>query len=540
MRITDHFRQTYTTYVLFLLFALPVIVFILLPIIWVLIESFSSEGVITGRNYLAFFRKRYYYGALINSLTLATVTTSLSVVLGTILALFITRTTYRFRLPVRTLSLIPLIVPHYIFTLSLIIIFGRRGILSTYLGIWINILGFPGIVIAQVVGFTPIAYILIENVLISYDPNLEDAAYDQGASQLKVLLKITLPLAVPGILKAFLLVFIRSMADFATPLLIGGGLSLLATDAYLLIVGEYDTSMASVLCMFLVLPGIAIFVAHKYLIAEKSYTTISGKLASGEPQKMAPQLAIPIITTCTVTSLFIVVNLFIILICAFIKAPMFDNTFTLEYIMSESAFICLQNSFKMAILAALFGSMFSVCLSYVISRGILPFTSNLEFVSLLGFCVPGTVMGIGYVLFFNRIPFLVGTLLLISLNTTFRNLAVGVEAGTSKLKQLDISLEEAANDLGANKVSTFLRIVLPLMKSSYFASFLFTFMEGMITVSAVIFLITPDNQLASLKILENVGVGLIGEASGVSVLLISAVIISVLIVNLLTRKTYKL
>jgi iron(III) transport system permease protein len=194
----------------------------------------------------------------------------------------------------------------------------------------------------------------------------------------------------------------------------------------------------------------------------------------------------------------------------------------------------------MAILAALLGSIFSVCLSYIISRRIIPFTNTLEFLSLLGLCIPGTVMGIGYILIFNRVQFLVGSVLLIALNTAFRNIAFGIEAGTSKLQQISNEIEDASLNLGASKFSTFFRIVLPLIKSSYLSSLMFTFMEGMVTVSAVIFLIAPGSQLASLKILELVETGFTSEACGISVHLIITVAICLSVVTLLTRKTYKL
>lgn len=537
----DGFHQAFFKYGLFLLFAFPIVVFILLPILSVLIESFRSEDGFTLINYKEFFLKRYYYGALLNSLMLAVITSSIVVVVATIFALFMTKTTSALRFPLKIMIMLPFIAPPYLFSLSLIVLFGRRGILAALLGIRPDIYGWPGIIIAQVAGFIPLAYILIENVLISIDPTLEDAAYDIGASQSKTLFKVTLPLAIPGLLKAFLLVFIWSMADFANPALIGKGLSLLAPDAYLLIVGENNTSMASVLCIFLVLPSLCIFVVHKYLFMGRSYTTISGKPQSSESQRMGPYLRVPIMAICIAISLFIMINISLVFFTAFVKVPVFNNTFTLEHtFVSGRVEEVLLTSLKMAISASLIGSALSACLAYVISRRSFPFTNILEFISLMGFSVPGTVMGIGYILIFNQVPYLTGTVLLLSLNTAFRVLSVGVEAGTSKLEQVDISLEEAASDVGASKISTILRIVFPLMKSSFFGSLIFIFLEGMVTVSAVIFLVSPGTDLASLKILSFVEHGHAGPGCGVAVLLIITVVIAISIFNLLTRRTYKL
>jgi iron(III) transport system permease protein len=540
MTIVNHFYKARSKYAGLFLFSIPVILFILLPIIAVLIESFRIGDSFTLRRYEEFFIRPYYNRALINSLLLSTLTSTIVVILGAVIAIFTTKTTSILRLPIKTLALLPLIAPPYIFSLSLIVLLGRRGILSNLLGVELNIYGWIGIIIAQVTAFLPLAYMMIENVLISTNPNLEEAAYDLGAKPHRVLLTITLPLATPGFLKAFLLVFIWAIADFANPALIGGGVSLLATDAYLLIVGENNTAMASVLCIFLVLPSIGVFMVHKYMFKGRSYTTILGKPQASEPRRMATYLLVPILAISAGICLFILINLFIIVASASVKALMFDNRFTFENFLGRDSLASLQNSFKMAMLAAFLGSILSILLSYVISRRHFPFTNILEFASLLGFCVPGTVMGIGYVLFFNKVSFLVGSVLLLSLSTAFRNLAIGIEAGTGKLQQIDVSLEEASCDLGAGKISTFLRVVLPLMKSSYFASFLFIFMEGMITVSAVIFLISPGKNLASLKILELVETGFIGQACGISVLLIIVVGICLIVTNLLTRKTYEL
>ena len=143
-----------------------------------------------------------------------------------------------------------------------------------------------------------------------------------------------------------------------------------------------------------------------------------------------------------------------------------------------------------------------------------------------GFAVPGTVMGIGYILFFNSPPLkLTGTFIILIINEAFRNLSVSLEAGVGKLHQIDIAIEEAAIDMGASSFRTFTRVVLPLISSALAAGFVYTFMVGMIAVSAVIFLITPGNNLASLYILAVAEEGFLGMACAISVMLIAVVMI---------------
>jgi len=166
------------------------------------------------------------------------------------------------------------------------------------------------------------------------------------------------------------------------------------------------------------------------------------------------------------------------------------------------------------------------------------FRDVLEFIALLGFAVPGTVMGIGYILVFNKPPFMItGTIAIIILNISFREFPVGLEAGIGKLHQIDISIEEASRDLGASSFKTFIKAVLPLMSSAFAASFLYTFMVGMITISAVIFLIAPGTNLASLLILRLAETGNIGKSSAMAVMLTLVVLTSLILLRVISKQT---
>ena len=180
----------------------------------------------------------------------------------------------------------------------------------------------------------------------------------------------------------------------------------------------------------------------------------------------------------------------------------------------------------------------SIIFSYILVRKKPKGRQLLEFIALLGFAVPGTVMGIGYILVFNRYPLmLTGTLLIIIINIAFREFPVGLEAGISKLHQIDISIEEASRDLGAGSFQTFIRATLPLMSSAFAASFLYTFMVGMITISAVIFLIAPGTNLASLLILRLAETGNIGKASAMAVMLTIIVLVSLMLLKFISKKS---
>jgi iron(III) transport system permease protein len=498
----------------------------------------GQESVASLDTYAEFFSTRYYYKALFNSIFLAVVTTCLIIPMAFCFAYLGLKGPDFIKRPLRVLGLLPLIAPPFIFALALILIGGRSGILTRLLHLPFNLYGWPGVITAQFITFLPLGYLMIENVLKSLGSNMDDAASDMGASDVDVLFNITIPLAAPGILKAALLVFILSIADFGNPMLIGGEVSFLATDAYLLWIGENNLEMSAVFCVFLVIPSIIIFIIHEYLLKGKGYTTIGGKPQQSEKRKIAPQIFYPMMTATTLVSLGIVLCFGIIFMGAFTKIIMIDNSFTLEHFRSVNGFRSLLTSLKFAFGAALIAPVIGITLSYILVRKRIPLKKILESSALLGFAVPGTVMGVGYILFFNSPPLkLTGTFAIMILNEAFRNLPVSLEAGVSKLHQLDVSIEEAAADMGASAFSVYTRVVLPIISSAFVAGFIYTFMVGMIAVSAVIFLITPGNNLAALYILAVAEEGFLGMACAISIMLIVVVLACLGVLNILARYT---
>jgi iron(III) transport system permease protein len=487
--------------------------------------SLGKEVTASLATYMDFFSSGRYFRALKNSIVLAVVTTILVIPIAFCFAFLGLKGPGLLKGPLKILGLIPLVAPPFIFSLALIIIGGKQGILTQWLHLPFNIYGWQGVILAQMVTFLPLGYLMIENVLRSLGSNLEDAAYDMRASDFQILYKITIPLAAPGILKASLLVFILSIADFGNPMLIGGDVTFLSTGAYLLWVSDNNLEMAAVFCVFLVLPSLIIFVINEYLLKGKAYTTIGGKPQQTERRPIAGTILYPMLALAAGTSVIIIFSFGIIFFGAFAKILTVDNTLTLEHFQSPNGFRTLITSLKFSLGAALIAPAVGVTLSYILVRKRIPLKKVLESLALLGFAVPGTVMGIGYILAFNHPPLqLTGTFVILIINEAFRNLSVSLEAGVSKLHQIDVAIEEAAADMGAGAVRTFFTIVLPLISSAFVAGFIYTFMVGMIAVSAVIFLITPGNDLAALYILNVAEQGYLGMACAISTMLIAVVL----------------
>lgn len=498
----------------------------------------GKERVYSTETYRDFFSNSRYWHSLRNSIILAVVSTTIIVLVAFCFAYLGLRGPHWARGPLRVLGLIPLVAPPFIFSLSLILLGGRSGVIPKLFDLDFNIYGWPGVIIAQVITFLPLGYLMIENVLRSLGTNMEDAAADMRASDYNILFKITIPLSYPGILKAALLVFLMAIADFGNPMLISGNVHFLATDAYLYWVGENNLEMAAVFCVFLIIPSMMMFIAHEFMLKGRSFTTIGGKPQLAEERSISKKIFYPMMVVVGPISILIVACFGMIFLGAFTEILMINNTFTLEHFNSPNGIRSLATSIKFALSAACIAPLFGVTLSYIFVRKRVPFKRALEFLSLLGFAVPGTVMGVGYILAFNSPPLkLTGTFLIMIINEAFRNLSVSLEAGSSKLHQIDVAIEEAAVDMGASAVKTFTKIVLPLISSALIAGFIYTFMVGMIAVSAVIFLISPGNNLAALYILAVAEQGNLGMACAISIMLIVVVLVCLIALKVVGKYT---
>ncbi len=506
------------------------ILFILVPVVAVFLKSFGiGSGGFTLTYYEKFFSTKSYFLALKNSVAAGFISTIIILLFSIPFALYVSRTKSMISKAYRGIALLPLVAPPFIFSLALIILFGRRGVVSNIVndlfGWEFSIYGFGGVVTAQVLGFFPIAYMMIESSLRSINANVEEASHDLGAGQSRTLRKITLPLASKAILKAGLLVFVMVLADFSNPLVIGGGVPFLASEAFALVTGRQNLEMAAVLGIFLIVPSLLVFLFQTYFIKDNDTTAISSTSGGGNlPLKKTIRALMFGVSTMMV--IFISIMFLMVFAGAFTKLIGVDNSFTFIHFTNQSGWEYLYNSLLVSFFAAVLAAGLGILQGYLSARKNLPGKKFLEFIALFGLAVPGTVIGIGYILIFNGPPFfLTGTVLLLVLNMTFRKVGVGLEAGISKFSQIDISMEEASSDLGASRFYTFRKVVFPLVSPAFMVGFVYTFMTSMISVSSVIFLIAPGTNLASVYILNLASQSSIGRASSMSFILIMIVIV---------------
>jgi iron(III) transport system permease protein len=382
---------------------------------------------------------------------------------------------------------------------------------------------------------------MIENVLNSLNPSLEETASDMGASEVRIVRSITIPLAAPGLLKAALLVFVMTIAEFGNPAILGGRTPFLAVDTYLAITGEGDFNMASVLSVVLITPCVLIFILHNYVLKGRGYATITGKGMATESKPIAPVIKIPFMIIGIAVAVTVLLSFGVILLGSFVKIVGVDNSFVIDHVLNTQSNVAILNSIEVSFWAGVIGAIVGTLLAYVIMRGKFPGKHIMEMVALSGFALPGTVIGVGYIMAFNRFPFYYLLIFsgkwIIILNCVFRFLAVGVEAGISKLHQISVEIEEASADLGADFLTIFFKVVLPIMFSAFVAGFIYTFMTTMMSLSSVIFLVTPGFDLASVYIYLTAQLGELGLASATTVKVIAIVAISLGILQIIAKKT---
>jgi iron(III) transport system permease protein len=519
------------------LFAL-LAVFLLYPIVSVLVFSLWGDQGFTLDFYAEFFKYEFYYWSFLNTLILGLATMGILLIVGFCFAYLTTRGPLWIRKPLKIIALLPLAAPPYIFSISLITLFGKNGMINNLLQLNFNIYSWTGVIAAQVLAFLPLSFMMIENVLNAVNPSLEESASDMGASEFRIMRSITIPLAAPGLLKAALLVFVMTIAEFGNPAILGGRTPFLAPDTYLMITGEADFNMASVLSVVLIAPCILIFILHNFVLSGKGYTTIVGKPTATELRPIDPAIKVPFLIVCLPVAIMVLLSFGVIVFGSFVKIVGVDNTFVIDHMLNTQSNLAIWNSFKVSLGAGLFGAVVGTLLAYVIMRGRFPGRHVMEMLALSGFALPGTVIGVGYIIAFNRPPFLLtGTIWIIILNCVFRFLAVGVEAGISKLHQISVEIEEASADLGADFLTVFFKVILPIMFSAFVAGFIYTFMTTMMSLSSVIFLVAPGFDLASVYIFLTAQLGELGVASATTIKVIAIVAASMALLKIIAKRT---
>ena len=480
------------------------------------------------------------HGALRNSVLLAIVVGVASTALGFVFALLGERS----RLPTRRLlgpfSILPIITPPFVLGLAMIYLFGRRGFVThQVLGLSTSVFFGPlGVAVAQILAYAPIAYLVLQGVVQAMDVALEEAAETLGASRGHVLRTVIWPLARPGVANAFLLVAIQSLEDFGNPIILGGGKGFLATEVFFAYSGRYNPSEAAVYSVVLLMMTLSVFLLQRYWVGRRSYVTVTGKPSGGRPRPLPPALDYAATGVFLFWVVLIVALYASIFVGSVVKLWGFDYTFTWKHLqdLSPQGWEVFWSTTKLSFFAAIPSALLGFLIGYLVTRLEFPGRTALEFGSMLSFAVPGTVMGIGYVLAFNRGALLLtGTSVIIILAFVFRNMPVGIRSGVAAIHQIDRSLEEASTMLRATSPTTLRRVVVPLVWSALLSGLVFAFVRAMTAISQVIFLVTPEHNLATTQILSYIEYGSLGRGAALASLLTLFMIIVIMALYVVNR-----
>jgi iron(III) transport system permease protein len=485
--------------------------------------------------------------ALINSLLLA----ALVGVAGTALGLAFALLAVRANLPrwvggvLDAVVLLPLISPPFTAAIALIFALGPRGLISYHVfGLTrVNIYGLWGTLLSETLTYFPIAYLTLKAVLANVDPNLEDSAFSLGARRWRVFRTITLRLTTPGLANAFLLVSAASLADFATPLILGGTkFPVLPTQAFLQITGLYDMRGGAALCFLLLVPALAIFAGQRWFTERRggSFVTVTGKVgAATRVKSLSPAAVAALAVACGLVVALVLVCYLLIFAASIVRALGADNSLSLAHYahVFSGGLKAVRDTLVIAVICMPVGGLFAVVLGFLVSRTQFPGRRTLEFVSMMNYALPGTIVGIAYLVAFNDAPLaLTGTAFILVVCYVFRYSLAGTRATSAVLAQIDPSLEEASASLGARRDVTFRRVVLPLVRPALLAGMTVLFIRAMTAISATIFLVSLDWSLVTVRILEGITNLELGQASAFSVLVILLVYLAVAVASLTMRR----
>src|SRR5690606_13758363 len=402
------------------------LVFVLYPILLVLWQSFTTGTGLGLDNYQLLAERRLYRNALRNSLGVATLVAAISVVIGYLVAFSLSRTDVPLKRVLHNTTILPIVSPPFSGAMSILFLFGFNGLVTRYLlGLQnFSIYGFWGVVASQVFTFTPIAYLSLRGVLAGINPTLEDAAMNVGASRGQVFRRVVLPLSLPGVASAFLVVFIESMADFGNPLVLAGAaFPMLAPQAYLEITGSFNLPRGVMLAAVLLVPSLTAFAIQRYYINKRQYVTVTGKPTASTTKAVGPTAKCLLYAAVVLFAVVVIAFYCVILLGATTAVWGFDYTLTLRHLMYvfDVGWDTVKDTVLVAVTSTPVSGLLGMLIAFLVVRRRFPGRRPMEFLSILNFAVPGTVVGIGYILAFNGPPLLLtGTFVILVLNFVFR------------------------------------------------------------------------------------------------------------------------
>jgi len=519
-----------------------VILFLIFPLFNIFKSSFIDKetGLLSLSNYREFFSKPYYTGTILNSIIVSFGGTLGALVFGIPLAFFSSRYKIWGKTLLATLAVMSLLSPPFIGAYSWIIMLGNKGFLRLFflsLGIKLPpIFGPGGIILVYTLQYYPFVFLLTSGALSTVDRSLEEAAENLGATGIRKFFRVTLPLVLPSVSAGALIAFMMSLANFGTPMLLGRRFRVLPTMAYNLYTSEIgeNPGLASTVSILLILVSTLILFFQRYAATRRKYS--STLLNRQVITRLHGLKNIGAHFVCYLIVFISTLPLAVVVIYSFrkTKGPVFQPGFGLQSYQKIFHDVpkTITNSLAFSLIAVILIVTVGTLLGFVLSRKTNIAAKFLDPLLMIPYIVPGTVLGIGFIVAFNRKPiYLVGTSAIIIMAYFIRRLPYSVRSSASILKQIDPALEEAGINLGSPPGRTFRKVTLPLMLPGIVSGAIMSWVTAVNELSSSIVLYVGSTMTMPVRIYLSVLDGLFGTASALATILLAATGLALFIVN---------
>ena len=517
--------------------------FVLYPILKIFSQSLLVNGMFSLEAYADVWQG--YRQSLWNSLFSSVLTAIFCTILSIAVALVMASSRGWRKFLLMGIILITMVSPPFVSSLAYIQLYGRRGwITYRLLGLSWNPYNCWGVIWMQSISFVPMNALFLSGILTKMDSASIRAARDLGADPKHILLDVVLPLIRPGILVTLLLTFVRAIADFGTPTIIGGRFNTLASDIYMQLIGYSNPTKAAAMNVILLMPTLVAFLAYRMMLEK------SDKLTAGRGKQETVDLKLHRCGFTGIGSLVLSLLFFVMMLLqygcifasGFMKVTKGVYSFSLIYVEQlfkyDSATIV--RSVVYALIFSLVGTFFAMLFAYYTGRRNVPGRRFFDFLVMTPYMIPGTCFGIGYILAFNSQPLkLTGTALIVMACMLFKQLPTTTKLCSAALTQVPRTLELSVRDLGGGRMAVLRDVILPGMKTAFFTCFTHNFSSSMTTAGAIIFLINPGKKLLVFNLFDKVYLGEYPMASLIATLIIVIVLAVEGLVWLISRKEGK-
>lgn len=553
-------RELLAKRLLILLVCAWLLVIVVLPLLQLLFKSVNdTDGSFVGlANYLTYFKTPALSRSLFNSLWVAAATTAISVTLGFLFAYGLTRTTMAGKGFFRAIAMMPIFAPTLLNGIALVYLFGRKGLITlgffgTLPGFDIHLYGPVGIIMAEVLFTFPQAVLILSIALAMTDARLYEAAASLGAGKVRTFFTVTLPGVRYGLMSAVFVCFILAFTDFGAPKVVGGHFNILATDIYKQVIGQQNFTMGAVVSVVLLIPTVIAFVLDR-VVQGKQVAMIAAKSVPLAPRPHGLRDGL-YTGFCSLVAMLILGLYLTAVFAALVKVWPYDLSLGWQHFRFSGrgggGYAAFFNSIRMSLYSAVFGTAITFCAAYLIekTRQMTGLRQMAYFLAILPLALPGLVIGLSYIFFFNTpgwragglfvpnpLNFIYATMGILVISNIAHFFSVSFLTATTALKQLDQEFETVSESLGVPFTKTFARVTVPVCIPVLLEIGLYYFVNSMATVSAVIFLYSADLPLASVAVANMDDAGDVAAASAMSVLILLTNLTVVVAFGAVTRR----